>query len=57
MTTFEQEPLELYDMNLVLRALEWAYEDKNNSDGIRKKMWLLHGKLEKHLNKILDGLD
>jgi hypothetical protein len=55
--TFEQVPLDLEKMNIILRALEWSYEDKNNPNGIRKKMKVLHGKLERHLHGILDRLD
>lgn len=53
---FDQEPLDLDEMNLILRALEWSYGDKNNPDGIRASMKTLHDKLQHHLDVLLDQI-
>ena len=54
---YEQEKLTMEEMNLVLRALEWGIADKNNPDGIRRKMDVLREKLEDCMTDILESLD
>jgi hypothetical protein len=55
--TFQQEPLTLMEMNLIIRALEWAVKDKNNPDRIRDTMGDLRAKMQNRLDIICETID
>lgn len=54
---FEMFPMDTMELNLIRCALKWAYEDKNNPDGIRKKIQELHDRWDTELGRIVDSFD